>query len=545
MRFLTSFGMTMVLVLLLSCTEKQPESIVAEPEPLPFEIDKNLQAIDTLLQTDAVNALQELLSFDTQSAIFNENYHKLLLAESLFKTDNPQYYRIELQAAMHYFDSLAARYPGNDDIIVLSARSHYMNGVGFYENDSVVDACKEYLRTLEIMESHFDVDTHGHTSLRGYRAKFMGLTYNRLKELFTNQFMMEPAIYCGKKALFYCKIAPTSKYGVVQSLYKIGLYYDMLEEKDSAYYYYNNALANLPDSNNIVYRDITTNLAILSYYSFDGDANQSISVINDIANQTHDKLEKLSRLVGIGCIYYNEELYDSAVIYLEQVYYGTTDNLMRFQPAVYLHNIYANKGDTTQSSIYSTFMAEQATSKYEDIAEVSTLNNIFYDFVQNHKTNIPNSWKSTNIVLIIIAIIILTIVLISKYRNRNWSKITENEYLKLKEDNRKLKNNLNETECKHFNSLRKIAFSIYNKKQEDSLKQILNEFDDYYPTIIDKLRANYPNLSETERNLAILSFMGFRIKEEAKILNISENTVGKYRSKIRKKTGNNPVSTLI
>lgn len=42
MRFITSFGMTMVLVLLLSCTEKQPESIVAEPEPLPFEIDKNL-----------------------------------------------------------------------------------------------------------------------------------------------------------------------------------------------------------------------------------------------------------------------------------------------------------------------------------------------------------------------------------------------------------------------------------------------------------------------------------------------------------------------
>ncbi|MBO7074332.1 MAG: hypothetical protein J6W12_05450, partial [Bacteroidales bacterium] len=87
----------MISVLLLSCAEKQPEPVIAEQEPLPYEFDGNLLAIDTLLQTDAGDALQKLLSFDTQSvisteaersgeisAIFNENYHKLLLAESLF-----------------------------------------------------------------------------------------------------------------------------------------------------------------------------------------------------------------------------------------------------------------------------------------------------------------------------------------------------------------------------------------------------------------------------------------------------------------------------
>ena len=214
----------MISVLLLSCAEKQPEPVIAEPEPLPFEFDGNLLAIDTLLQTDAGDALQKLLSFDTQSVIFNDNYHKLLLSEALYKTDNPQLNRFRnetfqetsLQDAMQYFDSLAAQYPADDDLTVLSARSHYMNGVGFYENDSIVEACKEYLHTLEIMENHFDVET-----LRGYKAKFMGLTYNRLIQLFSDQFMMEPAIYCGKKALFYCKIAPTSKYGLANSLYQV------------------------------------------------------------------------------------------------------------------------------------------------------------------------------------------------------------------------------------------------------------------------------------------------------------------------------------
>ena len=158
----------MVSVLLLSCAEKQPE-------PLPFEFDENLQNIDTLLQSDAADALQKLLSFDSIDIIVNENYYQLLLAEALYKTDNAQLNRFSwtqrtrhatsLQTAMQYFDSIAQQYPANDDLTVLSARSHYMNGVGFYENDSVVDACKEYLHTLEIMENHFDVE-----KLRGYKA---------------------------------------------------------------------------------------------------------------------------------------------------------------------------------------------------------------------------------------------------------------------------------------------------------------------------------------------------------------------------------------
>ncbi|MBQ2188258.1 MAG: hypothetical protein II401_06840 [Bacteroidales bacterium] len=45
--------LAMVSVLLLSCTEKQPEPVIAEPEPLPFEFDENLQDIDTLLQHNA------------------------------------------------------------------------------------------------------------------------------------------------------------------------------------------------------------------------------------------------------------------------------------------------------------------------------------------------------------------------------------------------------------------------------------------------------------------------------------------------------------
>jgi hypothetical protein len=48
--------------------------------------------------------------------------------------------------AVAYFDSI--------DDGFLSARAHYINGVGYVEKDSVVEACTEYLKTLKIMETH-------------------------------------------------------------------------------------------------------------------------------------------------------------------------------------------------------------------------------------------------------------------------------------------------------------------------------------------------------------------------------------------------------
>ncbi len=194
-----------------------------------FAFDDGLLRADSIMQHDPDSALRVLVSRRNGgdsgeiSSLFNDNYHSLLLSEALYKTDNPQTDIAALQSATHYFDSLAAQYPANDDIIMLSARSHYMNGAISYENDSVVEACKEYLHTLEIMEDHFE-----DKDFVGYRAKFMALTYNRLVDLFSNQFMMEPAVYCGKKALYFCMIEPTSKYGLSNTIFKLGKYYDML-----------------------------------------------------------------------------------------------------------------------------------------------------------------------------------------------------------------------------------------------------------------------------------------------------------------------------
>ena len=190
-----------------------------------------LSAIDSLMWQQPDSALARLLDYwaDSSAAMrpHSRHYAHLLTAELLYKNDYAQTNRAELQQAVAYFDSLiftendtqhpSHRHCGLDPqspnrnaaLAFLAARAHYINGVGYYERDSVVEACAEYLKALETMEGRFD-----EKALAGHRARFMAYTYNRLGELFSGQFMMENSILCYNNALVYCRIEPTSPQGV-------------------------------------------------------------------------------------------------------------------------------------------------------------------------------------------------------------------------------------------------------------------------------------------------------------------------------------------
>lgn len=87
--------------------------------------------------------------------------------------------------------------------------------------------------------------------------------------------------------------------------------------------------------------------------------------------------------------------------------------------------------------------------------------------------------------------------------------------------------------------------AIYQTSGEDKLRRIMAEFEATYPQTMAKLGKAYPDLSETERNLAILTFLRFRAKEEAELLGLSENTVRKYRSVLNKKLDSDQFSAFV
>jgi tetratricopeptide (TPR) repeat protein len=256
------FVIGLFLFALAACTQRAKVPELVEGPSL------ELSAIDSLMwkQPDSAFAmLQEFMVSPKAKDLdeFHRHYCQLLFSELLYKNDWEQCNRKDLLKAVNYFDSLClcknvAR--NVSTIAFLDARAHYINGVGFYENNNMVEACAEYFKALEIMENFC-----WGKELVGKRAQFMALTNTRLTVLFSDLYLHEQAIYFDKAALACYNKFKAESWHVAWIFDEIGTQYDMMENYDTACYYYNKGLSILSDSSNLTYRDISTHLAYLSY----------------------------------------------------------------------------------------------------------------------------------------------------------------------------------------------------------------------------------------------------------------------------------------
>ena len=101
---------------------------------------------------------------------------------------------------------------------------------------------------------------------------------------------------------------------------------------------------------------------------------------------------------------------------------------------------------------------------------------------------------------------------------------------------RRNKKNLNKQKDIAGNALQQHVQMIYREQKDNMYQEILKEFTSVYPDALDKLKKTYPELTDTELSVCMLSFFSFRVKDIANILKLRENTVSKYRSSIIKKT---------
>ena len=356
------------------------------------EACRTLVGIDSLMWVQPDSALTVMLEFAGSEAAdgmdaFEGHYCQVLVAELLFKNYYAQSNRTEVLKAVGYFDSIVNLHGADvrgvspqrgaavrERDAFLAARAHYIIGAGYYERDSLIEACGEYLCALQMMESHF-----AEGEMVGKKAQFMTLTYNRLGDLFSAQFMQEPAIYCCKQSLAYDKIAQTSSDKIANTLLHLGKQYDKLKEYDSASYYYERILEIIPDNQTLLYRDAVCMLA-LSEYSAHHDTLASLDSLKRMVSQAANEDERLGRFVGIGSIYQDMGQYDSAKVYLEPVLgkYGKRGKVA----ARLLRDIALIEGDTLKANEYAQFLIEDVTSAAKNQAQVSKLNDLFQNYLQ-------------------------------------------------------------------------------------------------------------------------------------------------------------------
>jgi len=366
---LNVIGILLVLLLFPYCGRQEARQMEGQSS----SAHAALAGIDSLMWRQPDSAFAMLQEFASSAAAdsldeFNGHYCQVLISELLYKNYYRQSNRKDLLKAVGYFDSI--------DDGFLAARAHYINGVGYAEKDSVVEACVEYLCALRTMESHYPEN-----ELVGTKARFMVLTYNRLGELFSSQFMQEPAIVCGKKALVFNNIEPVSPFNHSKFLMFMGKQYSKLNQYDSSAYYYDEALKQLPDTNNLIFRDLISARAFL-YYQMGKGVEPSVNDLRRMAIQTTDETEKLNRYLTIGSIYSEEVQYDSALVYLTPVFENMEDAARQRIAARYLYEIFQNQGDTLKAAQFSMYIAGNTVSEGESNAQVSQLNELFQQHLQ-------------------------------------------------------------------------------------------------------------------------------------------------------------------
>ncbi|MBQ6729344.1 MAG: hypothetical protein IJQ83_04350 [Bacteroidales bacterium] len=368
------FYIGIVLMVVLAGCGYSPDSPALTGTPSQRgTASRTLEEIDSLMWRQPDSAFAMLQEFASSAAAdsldeFNGHYCQMLISELLYKNYYRQSNRKDLLKAVGYFDSI--------DDGFLAARAHYINGVGYYERDSLIEACGEYLFALRTMESHYHEN-----ELLGTKACFMVCTYNRLAELFSGQFMQEPAIFCGKKALVFNNIEPISPFNHSKFLMFMGKQYSKLNQYDSSAYYYDEALKQLPDTNNLIFRDLISARAFL-YYQMGKGVEPSVNDLRRMAIQTTDETEKLNRYLTIGSIYSEEVQYDSALVYLTPVFENMEDAARQRIAARYLYEIFQNQGDTLKAAQFSMYITGNTVSEGESNAQVSQLNELFQQHLQ-------------------------------------------------------------------------------------------------------------------------------------------------------------------
>ena len=599
----------LALAFLVACnSNKQAPELVEGPSP-------ELSAIDSLLWQQPDSALTCLLPYfdtckDTQFSVstataYDRHYANLLLAELLYKNDYAQTNRPALRRAVAYFDSLTFTLNDhssphrliaggdplsptrNDQLFFLSARAHYINGVGYYEHDSVVEACKEYLKALEVMEEHFLEN-----DLAGHKAQFMAMTYTRLTVLFSDQYLHNQAIYFGKESLHYYYEYNASPKHIAWMLTTIGSRYDILGNNDSAFLYYNRVLNILSDTISLTYRDAATHLAYLSYKRGEPTV-KSLSQLNVLMNEASSDKEYFSRCLTIGEILYNEELYDSAYFYLNKVFEFTHSTESKKLAAERLVEIFKKQNKELDAMKYVDFLVPFANLEENQSAIKSQLTEQYKNYGQRrqdrvHQHDKKKSQRQTMMVIVCLLVLITSVSVLyiknKKRKHKLETQIEVNRYAyeiqqkalsgKLKKSKEALAEALKQLEgatdkmtsqhvsrpnkdytsflgspiCRHiletvhqqkFKS--KIDCIIYKEYalQKEQLLALRLASDENMDDYTIRLKKHYPNLTDEDVTYCCLYLLDISDADIAALMQKAYPTVCERRRKIKRIVGEN------
>jgi DNA-binding CsgD family transcriptional regulator len=240
-----------------------------------------------------------------------------------------------------------------------------------------------------------------------------------------------------------------------------------------------------------------------------------------------------------SCLYYSEKL----LAYHKEHYPNIVPDNWVVDLYRHMYQSHEALGHTKETLEYARLYFEMQQAIEKQPKAVEQVKNEYDKKLE--MIQLKNEQQAQRYRLYLLLALSLVALLVVLWLSNRYRKNKEIEILRQKEAYRKLETEFESASQQSLQALQQRVMELYKTKENDKLEHIIAEFEASYPLAKEKIKTNYPDLTESERNILILSFLGFRTKEEAEILHLSVNTVEKYRTNIRKKTGSNVVSQLI
>jgi len=220
----------------------------------------------------------------------------------------------------------------------------------------------------------------------------------------------------------------------------LGIQYDIANQKDSAAFYYDEALANMPDFDNLHYRDLWVNKILFAYYYLNYSPDSLMIDLKRVIALSEDENERMTRLLTLGNILFEDKQYDSSRVYLETVFEQQKDLESKMMAAENLCDIYQIKGDSIKAQRYASFLAGFTLSEMEKKKDVSRINEMFKDYMaqkQERRAELERekAVKKALWMFIPLAIVVaLVVFIVAKLRNKKQLREQQAEAKKLLED---------------------------------------------------------------------------------------------------------------
>lgn len=545
-----------LLAALVACHSPQRQAESCPQEDMLYQVegffpkkpDSALQILDTLnvsVLSEMEQAHYSLLKVKVRDRFFlydNETDSLMQVAENYFIGRKDKYFESE---TYEYLSRLAFK-EGKGEQVKLECLQKALQSI---ENCRHIDERLVRFSLNPVTEKEMiDVKKY-------FLHMKLGMCY------LDNDYQEESLGHLRKAEKYYS----TKEYNVMhfQTAFMLGNAYLSLKEYDSCLFYFGKGLQAAQEANNaerIAYYHFSKAMYYrcrFDYQDYETEEEGQQLLWNAIA-ECHQGLAlyegpmfryKDGLFTEMNKCFYQLEQYDSCIYYAERQIDFLNDMHFEIVPnpenaGVFfrLHKSYAaleNKEKALECADRYFEMQQAIEKQPKAVEQVKNEYEKKLEMNQLHNEQLMKRYRLYLLLALSLALLVVVLWLTNRYRKNK-----EIEALKFHEANLQLQTELEQATQHSQQVLQQRATKLYKTAGDKAWERILADFKTVYPQAMENLKATHPDLTDTERNIVVLSFLGFRSKEEAELLHLSPNTVAKYRTNIRKKVGSDPISNL-